>query len=1017
MPYRCSAMIWAVALCSTAGAQGDLTAVRHVGPDPAAWTTARDSARLAQELVAFGVEAVDDDAEGRVLRWSFEMQPTAPGFNDLFCMRPVDRRFAALRVRLRNAGVGFALAVKLLEADGSEYTARRVTLDANGDWTDVEWPWDEFAVAPWSSDENGRLDRPLRGLALIAFDVSPGRPYELRVKGVELMRETPPIVDLRASGVPERVRAGEEFGVDLSLTPRSPITEDAACAVELVRDGRAVWSHPVRLFRPTNEWRSGELIELPRQTLRVPLYLWGGEYDVRVVLGDCDVRLEGQPTGPVATLEVEQRHARPCRAEVKPHNGVPTLFINGQANSAMSYMTYHPTSKYFGQFGEAGVHVYSFPSTCTRHTWQSFARQAWLAPGDHFDFSQLDEQVLRILEADPAAYVFPRVYVNSPDWWDREHPDDLVMYDDGTGEPELFLEVEGKPCPSWASQAWRDDTGYALRRYIQHVRRSPYADRVLGYHVASGTTEEWMYWGANDGRFCDYSPVARQAFRRWLRERYGSDAALQAAWGRPDVTLDGAEVPSFARRSATEHFTFRDPTAARDVIDLHLFLADITTASIRALARVVKDETDGQSLMGTFYGYVLQLIGEQRQQNAGHLDLMGVLECRDIDFVTSPTSYAFRTLGDGYSHFMSLLDSVKLHGKLWFDENDIRTWLVDAPAGQWGRYDTFEDSLRMQEREFANVIGNGCGMWWFDMGGGWYDDERMLAAIEKMRAIADETVDWDRSPVAEVAMVVDDGSLAAMQTGNAISGPLLLQQVLELGRIGAPIATYALDDIGAMPDMKLYLFVNAFAPTDEQVEAIGRKVRRNGAWAVWVYAPGVIDGGQLRPEAAERLTGFRLGMVDEQASLTVSLTADGRAATGLRDMTYGPAAPFGPVLYADDPSAETWGTLGASGRPGLAARRFDDWVSVYSAAPALPVPLLRGLAAAAGVHLYADAGDAVYANRSVLAVAFGTPGEKVIRLPHRADVTDLMARERVAEGATELRVTVPDVSTRIWRLE
>ncbi|HQK95714.1 MAG TPA: beta-galactosidase, partial [Armatimonadota bacterium] len=586
-----------------------------------------------------------------------------------------------------------------------------------------------------------------------------------------------------------------------------------------------------------------------------------------------------------------------------------------------------------------------------------------------------------------------------------------------TGEPKLLLEAEGKPCPSWASQAWRDDAGYALRRYIRHVRSSPYADRVLGYHVASGTTEEWMYWGANEGRFCDYSPVARQAFRRWLRDRYGSDAALQAAWGRADVTLDTADVPTFARRSATEHFAFRDPTAARDVIDLHLFLANITTEAIRALARVVKDETDGQALMGTFYGYVLQLVGEQRQQNAGHLDLMGVLDCPDIDFVTSPTSYAFRTLGDGYSHFMSLLDSVKLHGKLWFDENDIRTWLVDAPAGQWGRYDTFEDSLRMQQREFANVIGNGCGMWWFDMGGGWYDDERMLAAIERMRAIADETVHWDRSPVAEVAMVVDDASLAAMQTGNAISWPLLMQQMLELGRIGAPIATYALADIGAMPDMKLYLFANAFAPTEDQVEAIRRKVRRNGAWAVWIYAPGVVDGGQLRPEAAERLTGFRLGMVDEQAPLTVSLTADGHAATGLRDMTYGPATAFGPVFFADDPDIEAWGTLGANAKCGLAARRFHAWTSVYSAAPALPTALLRRLAAAAGVHLYADAGDAVYANRSVLAVAFGSPGEKVIRLPHPATVTDLMTRQRIPAGAAGFAVTVPDVSARIWRLE
>jgi hypothetical protein len=85
------------------------------------------------------------------------------------------------------------------------------------------------------------------------------------------------------------------------------------------------------------------------------------------------------------------------------------------------------------------------------------------------------------------------------------------------------------------------------------------------------------------------------------------------------------------------------------------------------------------------------------------------------------------------SHFMSLTDSVKLHGKLWLDENDIRTWLLKGRVDLgWGQTGTYEETRGQLQREFANVLCQGVGQWWFDMGGGWYDDPRILSDIERM---------------------------------------------------------------------------------------------------------------------------------------------------------------------------------------------------------------------------------------------------------------------------------------------
>jgi len=709
----------------------------------------------------------------------------------------------------------------------------------------------------------------------------------------------------------------------------------------------------------------------------------------------------------IGTVEINARQAKPVVAEVKPHNGAPTLFIDGKPDSAMVYMTYQPNSKYYRQFGDHGVHIYSFPSTCSRHTWQGFARQAWLAPGDNFDFSQLDEQILKILEADPEGYILPRVYVNSPDWWDELHPDQLVLYDDGDPEPKVFHETGNKPCPSWASEIWRKDTAYALRKYIQHVEASPYADRVLGYHVASGTTEEWMYWGANEGKYCDYSKPTLDAFREWLRRSYKADAALAEAWGQPGVTLDSAEIPRYEKRIATEHGAFRDPVTARDVIDFQLFLSDVTAETINALARVVKDETKGDRLFGTFYGYVLQLFG-QRQQNAGHLAPRTVWQCPDVDFLTSPTSYAFRGLGDGYSHFMSLTDSIKLNGKMWLDENDIRTWLTGGETGAWGKTDTYEETLAMQQREFANVIGNACGKWWFDMGGGWYDDERILEDIGQMKAVADQTVDWNREPVDEIAFVVDPQSLAYLNCDNGVSSLFMLDQLPQLGRCGAPFGYYTLDDLADLPPRKLYIMANVWAPTDEQRALIEKRVKRPGVTVLWLYAPGIVRGGELDASAMEDLTGINLEFSEEPAPLKVDLTDGG---------SYGTDRPFAPVVWADDVDAEVLGTLAGSERPGLVAKEMDGWTSVFSAAPIVPAAVLRSIAADAGAHIYVDSDDTVYANRSLLSLTVNEGGPREVRLPRPATVIDLFTEDVVVEQGTSFTVDMAEKSTALWRLK
>jgi hypothetical protein len=968
------------------------------GDSSSAWDMARDAKRLASEFV---LSEVKPQVDPPAIAWRFVSRGIA--FNDLFLRRPIERDFTSIRLRVRNVGAKLALAAKVGDAQGAEWTTARVPLSAVSDWQSIELPRSAWHVASWSRSAGGRLSFPLAYFALIAFDIKTGQEYQLQAARVEVVHPDRPRLTVHDFQFPRVLHADQtaRFSLTFSLD-RTGLADDA----ELVfrGAGNPLQRMPLPLPVAPTKLAAQQRVVLRDVELRLPLYARGGEFTVAPEVGGS--RLADPAQAVVVTLHARQ--PRETVAEVKLHGGVPTLFINGQPHSGMSYMTYRPNGKYFGQFGQLGVHLYSFSATPSEAAY-NLAKTCWTAP-EHFDYSGFEERVKMLLDADPDAYFFPRLYLSSPRWWDEKHPDDLVTFDPGDGHPQPFFHSPAdKRVPSWASEAWRRDTVTALRRFIEHVQHSPYADRVVGYHLASGTTEEWMMWGGNEGKWVDFSPVNVARFRGWLKEKYRTADALQSAWVDPAVTFDTATIPSKRQREATQFATLRDPQSECRVIDFYDYNAQLVADTIACFAKVVKESTRRKSLVGVFYGYVLQLCGEHRQQNAGHTALQAVWSCPDVDFVTSPTSYAFRTPGTGYSHFMSLTGSVKLHGKLWFDENDIRTWLLKGkPLRSWGQTESYEETRGQLQREFANVLCQAVGQWWFDMGGGWYDDPRILADIGAMNRIAEASLAWDRAPADEIAVMVDDRSLHLMQVANRLSRPLLLEQLPELGRLGAPVGFYALDDLERLAPRKMYVFLNAFAPSDAARRAIER-LKSQGRVLVWLYAPGVYREGRLDLAGMEALTGVHIAKDPRPAKLEVQTDSG----------TYGANFDVAPVFFADDSRATVLGRL-ADGRAGLVRRDLGGWTTVYSSAPKLPATLLRELATRAGVHRYLpkpQPHDVIYANRSLLALCVSEPGPRCVTLPRDCDVFDLFEGSKpIATATRAFTVTFARNQTKLFRL-
>lgn len=976
------------------------------GDDCAVWSTARSQARLNRE---FSLCRVTPATNPPAVRWRFVSKGVR--FNDLFLQLPIQREFTAIRVRLKNEGAAVALAAKTRDANGAEWTTPSQPLPGRSDWRWVSFPRTDWQVAPWSRDPDHHLDFPLRYFTLIAFELTPGVLYDLRLERVEVKRPDRPVATVRSFSLPSRLRAGRTVTARLRFSLDKPCREPTA-ALEFRRQGAVSFQVPLPLPTPLAQVRPGREVTLPGAPIPVPRYAFGGRHSVTLRLGEAHIDYRGKRADEeLTTVTITARKPATTRAEVKLHNGTPTLFIDGTPHCGMVWATYHPTPEVFHDFAAAGVDLFTFSGTPTEAGY-GLAKTTWIAP-DRFDDSQFDRRVMMLLQADPDAYFFPRLYLHAPKWWSDRHPEDVVLMDPGDGKPVPFIHAGGKPAPSWASAAWRRDTVEALRRFIAHVHDSPYADRIIGYHLSSGTTEEWMMWGGNENQWVDYSPVNLARFRKWLKAKYGTEDRLRVAWNDPAATFAAATIPAKAQRQHTDLGALRDPATEQPVLDYYLYNSDLVADTICMFAHAVKEMTNHRKILGVFYGYLLQLCGEQRQQNAGHLALEKVLACPDIDFLCSPTSYAFRQLGGrGTSHFMSLFGSVKLHGKLWFDENDIRTSLSGGRPGEWGRPRDVAGDLLQQDKELANCLVNGAAQWWFDVGGNKYDAPRLMARIGALVGDAHKVLDLDRAPVDEVALVVDERSLCYLRVGDPLGRWLLLDQIPSLARIGAPVGHYLVTDLPRLKRQKLFLVATSFAPTEADRRAVDA-LKRDGHVLVFLWAAGLYRNGRIDEAAMSDFTGIRLRLARDPASLHVTLAPGHALTAGLGGKTYGVRHKTAPVVYADDPTAEVLGTLDG-GRPGLVVKTLDTWTAVYSAAPLLPASLLRRFAERAGVHLYLDTDDVLWATKELLGVCAAKGGPRRISLPQPATVMDLDTGVVLARKAGTFSADFTENATRVF---
>ncbi|GEM_PF-5124782 len=612
--------------------------------------------------------------------------------------------------------------------------------------------------------------------------------------------------------------------------------------------------------------------------------------------------------------------------------------------------------------------------------------------------------------------------------------------------------------PSLASQDWRDQLDDLVVDYIAWLKQQPYADRILGFQIMNMDSGEWYFDSNSEGRIGageDYSPPMVAAFRQWLTAKYGTDAALQAAWNDSGVTLATAGIPTLAERDHSEENFFRSIAVEGKAIDYQTFYSKKIAETIDFAGGLFKRETGGQTLLGSMYGYHYVAAHYARPSNNGHYALGDVLASSTVDFISAPVKYGDRAMGVNAGP-MGSFDSLALHGKMFILENDTRTHLVDGLPYRddilfTPRTYSLNETLEALRRETGNQIVTGGGQYLMDINSkGWFKQEEIWDEYQKLLSVQASRYlqSADRQFRPDVAVIVDEDSLPyhtlnvnQVTPTNNPYGPqyhldygffhLFEQQQREMARSGVKFGYYVMSDLPSIPDsVKTFVFLNAYRATSAQRTEINA-LKQDGNVLVFLRAPGYFNDSGSSAANISDLIGMTVAKSDYSSPATIisnfaDPATEGSGATTIGGWMVGEDSggveaeyAHTPSFHVTDASAVKLGYYdGEPGKTAFARKDMGTWTSIFSGSGPLKAGLIRSIVDnLGGAHVYSYGGkDNIRTDGKLLMVhsATGNAGIKSIALPKPSRVVDVLNRATVGKNVSDFRYDLEAEATALF---
>ena len=639
----------------------------------------------------------------------------------------------------------------------------------------------------------------------------------------------------------------------------------------------------------------------------------------------------------------------------------------------------------------------------------------------------IDDMMLSTLAGNPNAKFIVALDFNAPQWWCEENPGELAALANSTPE---------RTNASFASEKWKKESTEIMLQAIDYMMAQSYADQIVGFKITGGYTLEWNWW-ATSGVYDDvgdFSQCGIAAFRKWLTEKYGTDQALQAAYGDSSITLQNAMPPSAALRSDDYLDSVITVQDHPQMMDYELYMAELKADTIEYFASVVKDAIQDRLIVGTYGGYFYMGGGYEFTTAVANVYFQKLLQSEHIDFIKSPWMYGMRQIGDS-AQFMGPVDSLDLYGKLWIVEDDSRLNLQLQAAKQddnaalgWTR--DYQESVESLKRNFSYILSKGMGISFYNLMWNFTDDDQYYGVIGQMYKEMEKSLCIESQSTADIAVFVDGESNMLIPYEEEVANSVLYVSVLreqleKLGHIGASYDMYLLDDLkdGLVPEHKINIFLATTMITQEERAAIESQLQKNGNILVWIFTDGISDGKTTDIALMKSLIGMELSILSTRRQHTATAkicNVDHWLTNGMNlNQPYSVETydKLSPLIGITDSKATTLAYHTGTKKVAMAVKDMGDWTSVYSAIPNLPQELFRNMLSFTGSHIYTDSpSDVIYANSDYVALHSIFAGERTVHLPQKATVYDVFAGKVIATDCSSFTVTLSGKETRLFRL-
>ena len=800
--------------------------------------------------------------------------------------------------------------------------------------------------------------------AIVAQDTQPGKDYELYIRDLTLYYP-------EAKGIAvSSLQANNHFVAEQTVNIRVAISgsiEKQHIDLEVRQELWVVW----RIRLNENERKRLDAAKVCVIERRVPWYLSPGRVSIGLV--SDGLRVPGVEAHAVVS---NRRRAVLPTMERKTVGGRPTFMLDGVPITWSGYATYTFAPGVIHEFANNGADLFHITCSAGRH-YHNVAEPTWLG-GNKYDYGEIEQMAATILQANPKARIIIRLALGLPPFWYNQNKSSLVKTQSAVDGKQLVWWETDSQVGSLTSEAWRQQQATALRNLVRYCATRPWSSQVIGFNIGGAMTEEWFAWASCDEiikpvkYFGDYSDDNEHAFAAWCKTK-----------GYPYT-----RVPDARLRDKPGYDVFPDDTHGKWVMAYNMFISEVSADTIKYFASVVKQETKRKSLVGVFYGYVVLLAGEARQSDSGNFGVRQILECDDVDYLGGvPQHYLRRLTGDGYAQNATAVGSVTHHGKQYMDDNDLFSWLHE---GGWhtlyDEKDPRSGCIKMHRRWFATDALYGNAYEWFSLSPKWHHDAGVMDEFAKEAQIHNETLRGDRSPIEEVAFVIDDHSFGTLTptAGTHYTNQSMLGTV---GRSGAPMSVWLLSDVDKLPErIQFIAVVNATSPRTDDLEKLRGLIARGGRTIMVIGVPGMIDPQTLKwnIQQTEKLLNLPI-RIDKEAMSGRACLSDGDAwlcpvigsmlgdITTIRPRPYAVCSGF--MKYSDGKTAGVIRDLDDGGKLiwcGVPPYASDQWMSEQIAK--------------SGVHMYAPYSCSVHATKDYVSVTSVYEDDRSIDLTWPEDV-------------------------------